>query len=107
MICEPTFVSPKCFIRQRSRQAYDQLAAATAAQTKTFRLAAEMDRLAACAPPIISFDQSFFFAVGGASSGLEGSELSLYTNGTWSGVMIRAMSRTMTLATPSTGSLAW
>jgi hypothetical protein len=39
--------------------------------------------------------------------GLEGSELSLYTNGTWSGVMIRAMSRTMTLATPSTGSLAW
>ena len=39
--------------------------------------------------------------------GLEGSELSLYTNGTCSGVMIRAMSRTMTLATPSTGSLAW
>jgi hypothetical protein len=30
--------------------------------------------------------------------GLEGSELFLCTNGTWSGVMIRAMSRTMTLA---------
>jgi hypothetical protein len=28
----------------------DQVAAATATQTKTFRLAAEMDRLAACAP---------------------------------------------------------
>jgi hypothetical protein len=41
------------------------------------------------------------------NQGLEGSELSLYTNGTWSGVRIRAMSRTMTLATPSTGSLAW
>jgi hypothetical protein len=36
--------------------------------------------------------------------GLEVCEFSLYTNGTWLGVMIRAMSRTMTLATPLTGS---
>jgi hypothetical protein len=66
--------------------------------------------------------------------GLEGSELSLYPNGMWSGVMIvsrllpaaldrcprgftghvahpsrsiRVMSRTMTLETALTGSLAW
>jgi hypothetical protein len=38
--------------------------------------------------------------------GLLGSELFWYTKGMWSGVRIRAMSRTMTLATPSTGSLA-
>jgi hypothetical protein len=56
-------------------------------------------RLDAPAATIVATVRSLWTSI---DQGLEGSELSLYTNGTWSGVMSRAMSRTMTLVTPST-----
>jgi hypothetical protein len=106
MICEPTFVSPKCSFGSARDRLMTSSPRRPLPRERHFGWQPKWSRRGDCSP-IISFDQSFFFAVGGASSGLEGFELSLYTNGTWSGVMIRAMSRTMTLATPSTGSLAW